>query len=177
MILRLEHFYIEAIQLKDAWGICDLINANEDYFKAYVPKTVEQNLTPTLSQLFVDKKVKQFLNDEEYLFILKDITTKKIIGLVYIKSIDASANCGEFAYCLDYNFTGKSITSTAVKALANYAYQNLNLNTFKIIAHKSNTASIRVAEKCGFTWQSTLKDEFTSYNGKTMDMELYVLKK
>ena len=71
MILRFNDFEISAVHEGDAWKICDFCVANSNRLKRYFPKTLEQNLNPTLSQLFVDKKVKQFKTKEEFLFTLK----------------------------------------------------------------------------------------------------------
>ena len=55
MIASFDGFEINAVHGGDAWKICNLMVANEDRFRRYFPKTLEQNLTPTLSQLFVEK--------------------------------------------------------------------------------------------------------------------------
>ncbi len=88
MQLNFDSFYIEPIQLKDAWNLCDFIVSNEDRLKRYFPKTLSENLTPTLSQFFVEKKVRQFNLKEEFLFTLKEQNTNAFVGLVYIKELD-----------------------------------------------------------------------------------------
>lgn len=60
-----------------------------------------------------------------------------------------------------------------VHAMSKWAFEELQLSTLQIIAHKSNIASIRVAEKCGFTWQKVLVESFTPPNEKALNMELY----
>jgi ribosomal-protein-alanine N-acetyltransferase len=173
MIIEFNNYYIEKIQEKDAWNICDLMLANEDRFKTYFPGTLAENTTPELSKLFAKKKVKQFQNKEEYLFTLKEKETQKTIGLIYIKELDWSINQGEFAYCIDYNFKGKNIMSNVVKHLSDYAFSELGLKTLQIIAYKENKASINVALNNNFTWQKTLLKEFTPLNSAPLDMELY----
>lgn len=160
--------HICKIREKDAWGICDFVNANEQRLKAFFPKTLAQNLTPDLAEIFTKLKVSQFEKKEEYLFTLKEEQTRKLIGLVYIKELDKVEGQGEFAYCIDYNYEGQGIVSIATLALVNYAFENLDLNRLQIIAHKDNVSSIKVAEKCDFIWQKTLLNGY-----KGMDMELY----
>ena len=81
-------FYIEPIQIKDAWSICNFVVSNENRLKRYFPKTLAQNLTPELAHIFVEKKVKLFHSNEEFLFILKQYKTNKVIGLVYLKELN-----------------------------------------------------------------------------------------
>jgi ribosomal-protein-alanine N-acetyltransferase len=170
-------FEINPVHEGDAWKICNLIVANEDRFKRYFPKTLEQNLTPTLSQIFVEKKVKQFQNKTEFLFTLKHTKSRQLIGLIYIKELDWTTKQGEFAYCIDYNFKGQGIMTKAINALSKHAFENLGLRTLQIIVHKDNLASVNVAKSNGFLWQSTLINEYTPPNESPLNMELYELYK
>lgn len=177
MIRQIDKFEISAVQKSDAWKLCNFIVANEDRLKHFFPKTLEQNLNPTLSKLFVNKKVKEFNSSEEFLFTLKQSKTRDIVGLVYIKELDWNKKQGEFAYCIGYQFEGKGITSKVVKKLSNYAFETLKLEILQIIVHKTNIASLKVAENNCFKWIKTLKKEFTPTNEAPIDMELYELYK
>ena len=175
MIVEFDSYYINSIQEKDAWKLCDFIVANEDRLKQYFPKTLAQNLNPTLSQHFVKKKVKEFNNKEEFLFLIKKKTSNELVGLVYIKDLDWTKKQGEFAYCIGYPFEGKHITSKAIQLLSEYAFNHLNLKTLQIIVYKDNIPSVKVAIRNHFVWQRTLKNEYTPPNKNPLDMELYEL--
>lgn len=175
MILDFENYYIEPIAEKDAWKLCDFMVTNSERLKRFFPKTLEQNLTPDLSQFFVSKKVKQFNCNEEFLFKLKEKENRSIIGLVYIKELDWGKKQGELAYCIGYQFEGMGIITQSVKALSIYAFDTLGLKTLQIIAHKSNKGSVKVAEKCGYKWKNTLKALFAPPNEAPLDMELFEL--
>lgn len=177
MQLNLGNYYISPIDLKDAWKICNMVVANQDRLKRYFPKTLEQNLTPDLSNIFVEKKVKQFSNKEEFLFTIKQNETNALVGLVYLKELDWTKKQGEFAYCIDYNVERKGITTQAISVLSNHAFQDLNLETLQIIVHKDNLGSLKVTENCNFTWIKTLEKVFTPPGEEPLDMELYELYK
>lgn len=177
MLVQFDGFEISAIHSGDAWKICDLIVSNEDRLKRYFPKTLEQNLTPTLSELFVQKKIKQFEAKTEFLFTLKQSETRQLAGLIYLKELDWEKKQGEFAYCIDYKFEGKGLTKKAIQKLSAYAFEVLGLRTLQIIAHKENIPSVKVALANNFEWSTTLKNEFTPPNETPLDMELYELKR
>ena len=177
MKLKFDAYHIIPIQSKDAWNICNFVVANEDRLKLYFPKTLEQNLTPELSQRFVAKKVKQFDTKEEFLFTLKENESNKLVGLFYIKEIDWTKKQGEFAYAIDYNVEGKGLTTETVMQLSDYAFETLGLETLQIISNKSNIGSIKVAENSNFTWIKTLNNEFTPPGESPLNMELYELYK
>ncbi len=175
MIATFTDYTIEPIHEKYAWRICDFMVTNSDRFKRFFPNTLEQNLNPELSKIFVTYKVRQFNRKEEFLFVLKEKVDRTVIGLIYIKELDWKAGQGELAYCIGYQYEGKGWVTQAVKALSTHAFDNLGLKTLQIIAHKSNLGSIKVAEKCGYLWKRTLKKAHTPPGEEALDMELYEL--
>lgn len=176
-MLGFDDFEINPVHEGDAWKICDLCAANADRFKRYFPKTLEQNLNPTLSRLFVDKKTKQFQNKQEFLFTLKQSETRQLAGLIYIKELDWDKKQGEFAYCIDYKFERQGLMTKAIKALSEYAFEKLGLEILQIIAHKDNFGSVYVATKNRFEWQRTNDKGFTPPGEQPLDMEVYELYK
>ncbi len=177
MVAQFDGFEINALHGGDTWKICDLMVANADRFKRYFPKTLEQNLNPTLSQLFVEANMKHFQNKEVFLFTLKQSETRELAGLIYIKELDWDKKQGEFAYCIGYTFEGQGLTSKAIKALSKYAFNELGLEILQIISHKDNLGSIKVATNNNFKWQKTLINGFTPPSERPLDMELYELYK
>lgn len=175
MQLGFENYSISPIQEKDAWRICDFVVSNEERLKDYFPKTLEQNLNPTLSQFFVSKKVKDFIAKEEFLFTIKENTNRTIIGLVYIKDLDKSQNQAELAYCIGYQYEGKGIMTTSIKNLISWCFNDAKLKILRIIVHNSNVSSKKIADKNGFQWKRTLLKEHETGSGKVLDMELYEL--
>lgn len=164
------------IQKDDAWSICNFVVSNEHRLLDFFPGTRAQNLTPELSEIFVNTKAKQFLAKEEYLFTLRRQDSHSVIGLVYIKELDWIKKQGEFAYAIDYNCEGKGIVSKVIQELSMYAFEELGLEILQIIAHKTNIGSNKVAEKNGFQWIKTLPEEFRPKGKEPMDMELYELR-
>jgi ribosomal-protein-alanine N-acetyltransferase len=176
-MIGFDGFEINPVHGGDAWKICDLCVANADRFKRYFPKTLEQNLTPTLSELFVQKKIKQFQSKTEFLFTLKETETRKLAGLIYIKELDWNKKQGEFAYCIGYTFKGQGLMIKAINKLSNYAFDHLGLETLQIIVHKDNIGSVKVAKNNNFEWQKTSVNGFTPPGEQPLDMEVYELYK
>ena len=173
MEFKLDGFEISPIQEKDAWRLCDFMTANSERFKNDFPGTLKQNLNPTLSKLFVQEKAKQFSTREEFLFTIKEQEHRTIIGLIYIKELQKNEKQGELAYCIGYEQEGKGLTTRFLDQIIPWAFTHLRLHTLQIIAHKDNIGSTRIAEKLGFSWQATLSNAHTRFNGSAVDMELY----
>ena len=89
------------------------------------------------------------------------LTTEKIpIGICELSEIDwinqvsyVGILIGEPAYW------GQNFCTEAIKLLCKYAFEELNLRKLKYVAFSPNTASLRCAEKAGFSHEATLKKE------------------
>lgn len=173
MILNFDSYYLEPIQEKHTWRLGDFAVSNAERLKRYFPSTLASNLTPELAALFTSKKAKEFNSNHEFLYIIKSNTDKDLVGMVYIKEINWETKQGELAYCIGYPYEGKGITSKAITTITDWAFTEQGLKTLQIIAHKTNYASVKVAQKSGFEWQKTLANEHTPPNEKPLDMELY----
>lgn len=175
MEINFDNYSMAPIHQKDAWRICDFVISNETRLKDFFPKTLKDNLTPTLAELFVKKKVVQFVNKEEYLFTIKENTNRTIIGLVYIKELRKVEGQGELAYCLGYQYEDKGIMSKAINILVSWAFTTGKLTTLQAIIHKSNLGSQKVVLKNRFNYITVLLKEHKMADGTVADMQLYEL--
>ena len=177
MIAQFDGYEINLLHEGDAWKLCDFVVTNTDRLKRYFPITLSQNLNPTLSELYVQNKIKAHAKNEIFVFTIKHSESRQLVGLVILKELDWDKKQGEFAYCVDYRSEGKGVISKAIDLLSNYALDNLGLEILQIITHKDNFGSIKVATNNGYTWQKTLVEAFTPTGESPLDMELYELYK
>ena len=173
MRLDFNGYQINPIHEGDAWKICDFVITNTDRLKRFFPKTLEQNLNPTLSQIYVENSIKAFKQKKLFVFTLKASDSRKLVGLLILKNLNWESKQGEFAYAIDYTVKGKNLMSKSIELLTAYAFNKLGLETLQIIVHKDNISSVRVATNNGFTWQKTLQEGFTPVGETPLDMELY----
>lgn len=168
-------YQIDYLKPNDAEGLCLLMQSNKEVFERFFPNTLEQNLSVFDSRNYIKKKDEEIVKKKEFTFAIRKNSDQTIIGLIILKNIDYTIREGKLAYCLDINHHGKGITSSCIKQVINFAFDRINLKTLKIIAHKSNQGSIRVAQKCGFQWKKTLQKAYQPPNEDFLDMELYEL--
>ncbi|HLV40301.1 GNAT family N-acetyltransferase [Xanthomarina sp.] len=174
MTFTTETFILEALKPKDASSLSALMILNGKKFQKYLPRTLEQNLSEKDSKIYISNKNKALKNRTEFTLAVKDKETNAVAGLIILKNIDYQLKQGEFAYCIGASFSGKGWITQSIKATSKFAQNKLGLKTLQIIIHKTNSRSINVAERCGFTWTKTLEKEYVS--GKSnLDMELYEL--
>jgi [ribosomal protein S5]-alanine N-acetyltransferase len=169
------NFIINALLESDANQLHEFIVSNSDRLKRYFPVTLSSNSTLEKSIAYITIKNKEIEEKVNFTFAIRENNTQEIVGLVILKNINWNKKQGEFAYFIGAQFEGKGLTSFAVKKMTIVAFEDLDLKTLQIIAHKTNLGSIKVALNNGFIWQKTLLNEFTPTNETALDMELYEL--
>ncbi len=81
----------------------------------------------------------------------------KMIGTCGFTSFDFDHGRVEVGYVLNPDFWGQGIATEAVGAVIEFAFTELNANRVEIHFIEGNNASLRVAEKCGMTFEGYLK--------------------
>jgi ribosomal-protein-alanine N-acetyltransferase len=167
---------IEKLKLTDSVELNNFIIDNKERLNRYFPVTLSNNSTLEKTTEYIVTKNREIEEGSNFTFAIRN-EKSIIIGLIILKKIDWTTKMGEFAYCIGSNYEGKGYTSKAVNQMILFAFNELQLKTLQIIAHKTNIGSCKVAEKSGFTWKRTLLNEFTPEKETPLDMELYELEK
>ena len=91
-----------------------LIQSNLKTFEGYLPITVVNTKTLKLSHQLIKKKLESARKKREFLFVLKEVHSDKLIGFVLLKKIDWTLKQGEFAYGISAAASGKGFMSQAI---------------------------------------------------------------
>jgi len=174
-MINVGDFSIVILDLANAESLSEMLLKNTERFQRYFPKTLEQNQNLEMTKEYILKKKILIDTGLEYTLGLKDKQTNKIIGLVIVKNLNREIDEAEVAYCLDVDFGGKGIMTSAVNEICKFSVEEINLKSLFILAHNTNTPSVRVAEKTGFTWSETEFESYTPVNEtEPIDMEKFV---
>jgi ribosomal-protein-alanine N-acetyltransferase len=81
----------------------------------------------------------------------------------------------ELSYQLyDDRFAGRGFVTEAVQLLTDYLFATKKINRVHLVIVPENSASRRIAEKCGFTLEGTVRGAFFN-DGRSQDILLYSL--
>ncbi len=81
----------------------------------------------------------------------------------------------ELSYQLyDTRFAGKGYTTEAVQLMVDYLFGAKKPERIQLAIAPANTASRRVADKCGFTLEGTMRSAFFN-DGRSQDLLIYSL--
>ena len=155
----------------------NLIERNRSHISKTFPVTVSkcENLDKTIQ--FLAESIEKEEKKEGYYFYLRNINTRKLIGYVCVKSIDAKISKCELAYFIDQDFEGQGIISEAILKTLNFCFGELSMNKVFICTSKINSGSQRIATKHGFSQEGILREEFKSGEGVLEDIVYFGLLK
>jgi len=164
---------LKAVKLSDVGGLYFFIQKNRIWLGRFFPVTVANNKSINDSKSYILKKIQRRKEKKEYVFTLKFNNDENIKGLIIIKKLRWDLGRAELAYCIDSELANNGWTTKAVSKILYFAIEVLGLSVIEILSHKTNKASIRVAEKSGFRWIRTMKDSFRASEDEYLDVELY----
>lgn len=99
---------------------------------------------------------------------------KNLIGQITMGGVIHGALRGaHIGYWIDKNYAGRGRTTDAVNTLTRFAFEGLALHRIEINIRPENAASIRVAEKAGYHFESD-RPEFLHIAGAWRDHKSFV---
>lgn len=110
---------------------------------------------------------------------IQEKETGKVVGNVMLENdpYRPAVASKEIGYSLARTRWGKGYMPEAVKRVISYTFDVLNVDVIMLRTADDNLKSQRVAEKCGFTYEGTLRHSFRTYNGQIREVRCYSLLK
>ena len=85
------------------------------------------------------------------------------IGQVAFYLVDDYNQFCEIEYCIGKAYQNKGYTTEAVKAITAYGFDTVGFNRIQVCCRHVNLPSKRVIEKCGFTYEGTLRQRMNHF--------------
>lgn len=108
----------------------------------------------------LDKYIDSYENNDYYRWAIIEKNSVECIGQIAYFLVDSKNHFAEIEYCIGSDFQCKGFATEATKAIIAYGFDRINLHKVQICTKTINKPSKRVIEKCGFTYEGTLRDYF-----------------
>ena len=114
-----------------------------------------------------------FVTEDSELFVIED-ASHHIVGVItHFKS--RTPTCREIGYRLfDAMLAGRGYVTEACSLLVDYLFKAHQYHRLELLTAPENVASVRVAQKCGFHAEGTLRQSFF-INGRFQDVTVFSL--
>ncbi|MBR6316228.1 MAG: GNAT family N-acetyltransferase [Lachnospiraceae bacterium] len=155
--IETERLVLRPFRLSDAQSALMNWAGDEKVQKMYgepVYQTVEE------VESLLEKYITAYKSDFFYRWAVIEKESGECIGQVAYFLVDKSNSWGEIEYCIGSAYQGKGYATEATKAVIRYGFDKIGFHKVQICVRPSNIKSARVIEKCGFTYEGTLRDYF-----------------
>lgn len=135
-------------------------------FLSWTPYEREEDIRPFLSTVIQEY-------DLPYTYHWAIEFEDEIIGSISTLSIDEKNLSCEVGYCLGYAYWNKGITSEALGAVMDFLFEEVGMHRIMAKHDVENPASGKVMEKCGMTYEGTLKEHYRRHDGTFSNAKVY----
>ncbi|MGG0334406.1 GNAT family N-acetyltransferase [Priestia aryabhattai] len=143
--------YLRPLTVSDAHDSLRLQNDNRAFFEQF--SMIREHSFYTLESQVekIQRHEESRKNDQEYYFGLFQKENNKLIGTISLFQVmRGSLQSAVIGYFLDHHHNGKGYATEAIKALVDYAFEELHLHRIEAGVMPRNLPSQRVLEKAGF---------------------------
>lgn len=143
-------------------------------------KKVQDNLRDGLPYPYTPADGEAFIlsmlgADETRTFAFAITLDDQVIGSIGVfRCGNIHSRTAELGYYIGEPYWGKGYTTSAVKQVCRYVFENTDILRIFAEPFAYNTASRRVLEKAGFQLEGILRSNAVK-NGKVLDMTMYAL--
>ena len=108
----------------------------------------------------LNKYIGSYERPDYYRWAVIEKESGECIGQIAYFLVDSKNHFAEIEYCIGAEFQCRGYATEATKAVIAFGFDRINLHKVQICTKTINTPSRRVIEKCGFTYEGTLRDYF-----------------
>ncbi len=108
----------------------------------------------------LDRYIGSYEKNNYYRWAIIEKISDACIGQIAYFLVDSNNHFAEIEYCIGSDFQCRGFATEATKAIMAYGFDKIHLHKIQICTKTINQPSKRVIEKCGFTYEGTLRDYF-----------------
>lgn len=126
------------------------------------------------TESFIESCINAWAQQAHFPFAIFDARTGQYLGGTGVNHIDRQNRLGCIGYWVRTSATRRGIASKAVRIVARFAFESLQLSRIEIVARPENRPSRRVAEKSGAQLETIARNRIVQH-GRAYDAALYSL--
>lgn len=152
-----------------------LVQENTSHIMDHFPLTLQEIKGPVEAEMYIRKKLSEWLLQKEYVFGIWDNDTAKLIGFIRIFCIDWHIPKGEIGFFIDHKHTQRGLMTEGMVALLNFVFEQLKFEKLILRTATDNYPTQRLARKVGFRREGDLRADFKRPAGELIDVMYFGL--
>jgi ribosomal-protein-alanine N-acetyltransferase len=168
-----EGVYLRAPELRDYQEWADVREASRNFLTPWEP-TWAQDETSRGSYRYKLRRYTEDARDDKAhaLFVFREDDDALVGGVTLSNIRRGVAQTASLGYWAGQMHAGQGYTTSAVRAVVRYAFEDLDLHRVEAACQPDNMASRRVLEKCSFTQEGVAR-AYLKINGQWRDHLLF----
>ncbi|MBK7691690.1 MAG: GNAT family N-acetyltransferase [Bacteroidetes bacterium] len=171
--MTFSNYTIRQLSMQDIDAYFQLVEQNRARLEDFFTGTVSRTKTFEDTKIFLADITQRAQDRSYYPYIILDTTTNKIAGFIDLKNIDWNIPKSEMGMYIDKEYANKGIASEAFCIFCNFCFEAFNFQKLFLRTHQQNTFARRVAEKCGFEIEGTIRRDYKTTSGELVDLIYY----
>ena len=171
--MNFDTYSIRLLQPSDLQTYFQLIERNRPRLADFFTGTVSKTQTLESTKAFLEEIAKKTEEKTYFPFVIVDNTNNAFAGFLDIKNIDWSIPKAELGCYIDESYANKGISSKALVTFTNYCFNEFQFKKLFLRTHQSNVSARRIAEKCGFEIEGTIRRDYKTTSGQLVDLIYY----
>jgi ribosomal-protein-serine acetyltransferase len=150
-----------------------LIQSNYDYLREELTEIKTLQSMEDAEEYVRFKRI-AWLSRERLVPKIVDKATRRMIGQLWIEP-KWDRKIFEIGYFIEEKSQGNGYVTEAVKRITRFLFTELDADKLEIHTKASNSRSIGIALRCGFTKEAQLRERGRTSAGEAVDMQIYGL--
>jgi ribosomal-protein-serine acetyltransferase len=171
--MQFDNYSIRLLTTADTTAYFAVIEKNRKRLEDFFAGTVLKTKTLEDTRNFITDITRRITDRTYFPYIIIENTTNSIIGFLDLKNIDWIIPKSEVGCYIDEDYAGKGITSKAFQCFCDYCFEEYQFQKLFLRTHHTNTSARRVAEKCGFEIEGTIRRDYKTSSGEIVDLIYY----
>lgn len=171
--MNFDHYSLRLLRLGDLDPYFTLVQRNRERLADRFVGTVNRTKTLEEAQEFVEEMIRHTISNTYFPYVILDENEERIIGFIDLKNIDWSVPKTQIGFYIDEAYEGKGIISKAVMKIIEFCFDEKGFEKLYMRIHPENLAAQKVAEKCGFELEGTIRKDYKTPSGKLVDLLYY----
>jgi RimJ/RimL family protein N-acetyltransferase len=150
-----------------------MIERNRPRLEDFFTGTVSRTRTLEDTRAFLADITQRAENRLYFPYIIIDEQTTQIAGFLDLKNIDWSIPKSEVGCYMDEEYASKGIASRAFDVFCRFCFREYEFRKLFLRTHESNASARKLAEKCGFEVEGTIRRDYKTTSGEIVDLIYY----
>jgi len=171
--MTFDNFTIRLLTIGDLDAYFQLVDQNRERLEDFFTGTVSKTKTLEDTRKFL-LDIIQHIKDKTYFpYIIIDSSNQRIAGFLDLKNIDWNIPKSEMGLYIDKGYTNRGISTKAFNVFCDFCFEEHKFKKLFLRTHYNNTFARRVAEKCGFEIEGTIRRDYKTTSGEIVDLIYY----